>query len=763
MKCRTSNSAGKCSRAHELLLLCYLVLLPLPASRANLLFYEGFDYTVGESLGEGSSVAVWGNPKSNITIAPGSLTYDGLQEPSGNRVSINGGTSNLDGARTVTGAWASQTNGTLFFSFLLRLNNATGIATSGTGTPIVNISREGSTSQQLISLNLINSAGLRLGVLKYPSSSTPVSSAFFSSGPGANLPADGSTTCLVVAKYEWVDGPSNDVVTVWVNPENLGGTEDTGNKVFTSAGADGTANAGRFYIDRGPSLSLDELRLGRTWADVTPVSGAVVPRQARITASFLDPAGFVLRGTNGPPSQAYLVLRSTDLFTPAHLWTAVATNWFDAGGNFDTTNPLPADASRGFYRLQSAGPLPSPPSVTAQPADVTTLAGESVLFSVAATGSAPLAYQWYFNQVPIPGGTTPSHSLSSVGTQDAGEYQVVITNSAGSVTSAPATLTVVPASATATPDGYASVGTGTTGGAGGPIVTASTFEDFKSYVDNTSGPFIVLVQGTLNLGSSNVRVRDNKTLIGVGTNATLIGNLKVYGNDNVILRNLTFTNPDGVGDGDGLTLQQCQNVWVDHCTFVDCDDGTLDISHGADWVTVSWCHFHYTNPANDHRFSNLVGHSDTNAAEDAGKLHVTWHHNWWGNLVHERMPRVRFGRVHLYNNYYHSPGNNYCIRAAIASEILVQNNYFEDVKNVWELYRTTGIDGKVFATGNIEVNTTWSNGGDSSSIWIPGTDDLSAEVNGLNPLPYVCAPDPAAGLPAALTNHAGAGRGLFAP
>jgi pectate lyase len=66
----------------------------------------------------------------------------------------------------------------------------------------------------------------------------------------------------------------------------------------------------------------------------------------------------------------------------------------------------------------------------------------------------------------------------------------------------------------------------------------------------------------------------------------------------------------------------------------------------------------------DHRFSNLVGHSDNNASEDAGRLHVTFHHNWWGQLVHERMPRVRFGRVHVYNNFYNSPGNNYCIRAA---------------------------------------------------------------------------------------------------
>src|SRR5690606_35408269 len=139
------------------------------------------------------------------------------------------------------------------------------------------------------------------------------------------------------------------------------------------------------------------------------------------------------------------------------------------------------------------------------------------------------------------------------------------------------------------------------------------------------------------------------------------------------------------------------------------------------------------------------------------------HHNWWGQLVHERMPRVRFGRVHVYNNFYNSPGNNNCIRAARDSEILVENNYFDTVKNVWERYVTEGLDGEVFASNNIEVNTTWSAGDDSNSIQIPGTDILSAEVNGLNPSPYAYELDPAASIPNAVTNNAGAGKGSFAP
>jgi pectate lyase len=745
-----------------ILILATLVALA-PSSRASLLFYDGFDYATGNPLGSNDSTAGWENAKSQITVTGNSLNYGGLQGSTGNRVNINGGSSNLDGTRTKDGAWASQTNGTLYVSFLLKLNGIGGIATNGNGTPIVNLCRTGSSSQQLLSLNLLNDSGIKLGVLKYPSSSTAVSSAFFTTGPGANLAADGTTTYLIVAKYEWVEDPANDIVTVWVNPGNLGDAEDGGNKVFTNAGTDGTANVGRLFINRGPTLDLDELRIGTTWAAVTPTGSPVITPQPFITESFLSPAGFVLRGSNGIPSGVYQVLNTTDVQLAPNLWTAIATNLFDGAGNFDCTNPVPAGLVENYYRLLVGGNVPSAPSIGTEPFDRSILIGQSTAFNVVASGSAPLVYQWYFNDAPIADASTATHSVTDGQPEDAGDYFVVITNNAGSVTSRVASLTIVPVPATGVPDGYATLGAGTTGGAGGPTVTVSTFEEFESYVGNNTSPFIILVQGTINLGGSNVRIRDNKTIIGLGPNATLVGNLKLFRNNNVIIRNLTFTNPSGVGDKDGLTLQECLNVWVDHCTFVDGADGNLDISHGADWVTVSWCHFYYTNPSASHRFSNLIGHSDDNAGEDAGKLHITYHHNWWGQLVHERMPRVRFGRVHLFNNYYNTPGNNNCIRAARDSEVLVENNYFDSVKNVWELYRTTGVDGKVFATGNIEVNTFWSAGDDSKSIQIPGTDILSTEVNGLNPPPYPYVLMPAAEIPNAVTNNAGAGKGPFAP
>ena len=245
--------------------------------------------------------------------------------------------------------------------------------------------------------------------------------------------------------------------------------------------------------------------------------------------------------------------------------------------------------------------------------------------------------------------------------------------------------------------GYASA----TGGAGGPTVTVSNLTDLTAaIVDDV--PRIVRVSGTIDLGTANARFGSNKTIEGVDTTSGFIGNLKGVAENNVIIRNLNFTNPSVVGDGDGLSLETCTNIWVDHCSFVDCGDGSLDIKRGADFITVSWCKFSYTFNSG-HNFVNLIGHSDTNGTQDRGKLHVTFHHNWWSTGCVERMPRVRFGRIHSYNNYFNAPGNNYCIRASIESEVFSESNYFENIDSPYEYFSPNG---KIKAVNDIHVNCT---------------------------------------------------------
>jgi pectate lyase len=252
-----------------------------------------------------------------------------------------------------------------------------------------------------------------------------------------------------------------------------------------------------------------------------------------------------------------------------------------------------------------------------------------------------------------------------------------------------------------------------TGGEGGTTVTVSTAADLEYYVETNDSPNTVRVSGTINLSSvgGKVDIRSNKTITRAAPGATIIGCLD-FENDanNVIIERLIITNP-GVAEGhDGISVHdRITNVSINHCTIYDCGDGCIDITNASDYVTVSWCKFYYVSQPS-HRNVNLIGSSD-GASGDAGKLHVTFHHNWWSTLCDQRMPRVRYGQAHVYNNYYDCPGNLYCIGVGNNCNIRVENNYFNDVNAAWADYRTNGVGKIGWNDGNVFYNTiipTWA-------------------------------------------------------
>src|SRR5205823_2945433 len=99
-----------------------------------------------------------------------------------------------------------------------------------------------------------------------------------------------------------------------------------------------------------------------------------------------------------------------------------------------------------------------PPSISTQPQSLTNIVNTTANFSVTASGTPAPAYQWQFNDSPIGGATTSAFAISSVQTNNGGNYTVVISNSANSITSAVATLTVwVPPSIATQPQSLTNV------------------------------------------------------------------------------------------------------------------------------------------------------------------------------------------------------------------------------------------------------------------------------------------------------------------
>ena len=297
-------------------------------------------------------------------------------------------------------------------------------------------------------------------------------------------------------------------------------------------------------------------------------------------------------------------------------------------------------------------------------------------------------------------------------------------------------------------DGF---GENTTGGADGNVVTVTTAADLSYYVGIVDTPYIIQVSGTIDLApleDKKVSIRSNKTIRGIGENPTIIGSLAFKKHSsNVIIERLNISAPTkSYGEGDGISVKEdINNVFITKCTFLNCWDSCIDITRRSDWVTVSWCKFYFSHTANNDRV-HLIGGGDSH--DDQGKLHVTFHHNWYGFQCWQRIPSVRFGRAHVYNNYYNCANNLYCVRTRLYAECLVENNYFINVQNPWERFDTIGTPGKLHAAGNALVNVTWDVH-ESGVVLIDGTDTVFTPS-------YSYTLDNGADVPAIVQNGAGA-------
>ncbi len=220
-------------------------------------------------------------------------------------------------------------------------------------------------------------------------------------------------------------------------------------------------------------------------------------------------------------------------------------------------------------------------------------------------------------------------------------------------------------------------------------------------------------------------IGSNKTVVGL-CGAEVHGHVDVSNVSNVIIRNLkivgygvgncaldpSFDATVGCSSGDdAMTIQNnSHHIWVDHCDISDGTDGNLDTTSGSDFVTISWTKFHYTprtdtggsdsTGASGHRFSNLIGSGD-NVPTDVGHLNVTWHHDWWADNVNQRMPRTRFGQIHVFNNLYTSAGDSYCTNSGIMTHVLVENNVYSNVHNPL----SPDANGDMLARGNLFQTT----------------------------------------------------------
>ncbi|SOD61774.1 Pectate lyase [Streptomyces zhaozhouensis] len=320
--------------------------------------------------------------------------------------------------------------------------------------------------------------------------------------------------------------------------------------------------------------------------------------------------------------------------------------------------------------------------------------------------------------------------------------------------------------------GFASQNGGTTGGAGGQTVRATTGTAIHAALcgrASSSTPITIQVEGTINHGNTSkvsggscntadgvieLKQISNVTLVGVGDGAVFdqLG-IHVRESSNIIIQNVTVRNVKKSGSptsngGDAIGMENnVRNVWVDHVTLEASGgedegyDGLFDLKNNTRYVTLS-----YSVLRNSGR-GGLVGSSES----DTSNGYVTYHHNLYEN-IDSRAPLLRGGVGHMYNNHYLRV-NDSGINSRAGARARVDNNYFEDSKDVLGTFYTNEA-GYWQVDGNVFDNVRWSSPGNQNNPAGP-----NPRSNTSVDIPYAHSLDAADCVPGVVRDTAGANKG----
>jgi pectate lyase len=276
------------------------------------------------------------------------------------------------------------------------------------------------------------------------------------------------------------------------------------------------------------------------------------------------------------------------------------------------------------------------------------------------------------------------------------------------------------------PDGFASTGGGTTGGAGGTTVTVGTQADLARYAA-MSGSYVIRVPGAITVSpiGTEIPVTSNKTIVGVGTGGQIVGGgfFLGTGTRNVIIRNLTIRDTrmadddpgDDVYDYDGIQMDTADHIWIDHNLITRMNDGLIDSRKDTSYLTVSW------NVLAEGNKAFGIGWTDNVTAR------MTIHHNWIHHTGQRNPSTDNVAYAHLYNNHLQNV-TGYGNYARGATKMVLENSYFDTVNDPYYPDATA----QLRQSGSILVNCT----GDrvtSGSAFTPGgfyayTLDAAADV-----------------------------------
>lgn len=249
-------------------------------------------------------------------------------------------------------------------------------------------------------------------------------------------------------------------------------------------------------------------------------------------------------------------------------------------------------------------------------------------------------------------------------------------------------------------DGFAALDGGTTGGAAGETVTATTYEGLERYA-TAAEPYVIRVADAITVPEKGheIPVGSDKTIVGVGTSGEIVGGgfFLGEGTSNVIIRNLTIRDtrmpeddPDDKDfDFDAIQMDTADHVWIDHNRLTRMNDGLLDSRKDTTNLTVSY------NVLEEGNKAFGIGWTDSTTTQ------MTIHHNIIRD-TNQRNPSIdNVANAHLYNNYLVDV-SSYGNLSRGSSRTVIENSWFERVNNPFY----TEDEATLVESGSVLVDTT---------------------------------------------------------
>jgi pectate lyase len=417
--------------------LAFMLLAIFPVRAALLIEDAITNAAAGSNLG---SVAPWSNSSSQVKVAGGNLTFAGLLSPTntGNLANLLG-TAGGSSARSF--AASPVTSGSVYFSFLIQTVGAPGTSGYLTGLLPGGTTSPAGSSDALAVYFSASGNGYLLGIHKGSGGSTVNAATVLTT----------NVTQFVVVKYTFGAGTGDDTVSLYLNPVP-GSAEPVADA--SQAGGTDAASLQNIYLKSSSGYgawNFDTLRVGTTWADVTPADNATnsgtapsISLDPHDASAYVGQSAFfsVVSDGTAPLSYQWFFNTNTPVAGGTNSSLTLTNLQLTNTGAYVciVTNSFGSDTSAV---AQLTVTVPVAPTISTQPQNLTVLPGASANFNVAANGSAPLNYQWFFNtNTAVSGANNAALTVNNVQATNAGTYHVVVNNLAGSVTSSLAVLTL---------------------------------------------------------------------------------------------------------------------------------------------------------------------------------------------------------------------------------------------------------------------------------------------------------------------------------